>query len=496
MTTMEPVMKNIILLIEDNNVAGTQYLETLEVAGYEVIWAKTANAASKNLRPGPIHAVIADLKLPDANGLDLIREIHQLHPALPILLVSAYIDNRAIIEAMSAGVYDYFEKPAPARMLLDALQKAIQTFPRQEPPALLVSTTDIRKGTIIGRSPAIQLVYKELGRIAPLPVTVLITGETGVGKDLIAQALHDNSPRVSGPYIPINMAAIPENLLESELFGHERGAFTGAHSTRKGRFEDADGGTIFLDEIGDMPLSLQAKILRVVENHRIQHLGGNRTRNLDVRIVAATHQDLDELIAQGKFRADLYHRLAVVNLHIPPLRDRPTDIPLLVDYFLRSSSREYGFQTPPMSESVIRYLTQQSWPGNIRELENVIRKALIRSRGLGITLPALRDAIGTAGTKPPNSIPPQQQSERPIPAATRDQSPELALKSWISQAMAPLLGTTPPTDLRNELIRQLDVMLISEALERTDGNRTRAAELIGINRIHDAPKNEGQQPGL
>ncbi len=472
-------MTKTILLIEDNKVAATQYLEFLEEAEYRTCWARNGKEGLRLFKQKPVAAVITDLKLPDMEGISLIEQMHAEAPDIPVILVSAYMTSRAMISAIRAGAYDYLEKPVESRHLLDILGLALEgrASGRRRPDA----TTETLDRLLIGRSPAMRAVYKEIGRLAATPVTVLIVGETGTGKELVARALHENSSRSAKPFVPINVAAIPDTLLESELFGHERGAFTGAHRARKGRFEEADGGTLFLDEIGEMPPPMQAKLLRVVEEHQIERLGGNRAWPIDVRLVAATHRDLETMVRQKQFRADLYHRLAVATVALPPLRARREDIPMLAVHFFRLHAAEYGFNPPPLESDVLAYLEQQPWPGNVRELENTIRKTLVRARGQGITLNCLKDveAVQHRAAAPPAAAVPPAKTILPPPAAPADV--DEGLYAWLAKAVASATRRGA-SDLRAEILDQIDETLIKMALEQCHGNRSRAAALIGINR--------------
>src|SRR5438309_35978 len=365
-----------ILLIEDDPGIVMTLRRVLTDEGHEVGVETRGDAGLARARDDGFDVIITDMKLPGLNGLDLVRELHVAKPRLPIILMTAYGTTETAIEATKSGAYDYLVKPFEMPELIELVEKAVTSRRLMTRPVQLGASGDARDA-LIGNSRAMQAIYKEIGRIASKPVNVLIRGETGTGKELIARAIYQHSDRATAPFIAINCAAIPETLLESELFGHERGAFTGAELRRIGRFEQADHGTIFLDEIGDMCPGTQVKLMRVLQERSLQRLGGKETIPVDVRVIAATHRELESALQQKQFRDDLYYRLSVVVISLPPLRQRNEDIPHLVRYFLQKHGLELGNSRPSIHLEAIEFLKAQNWPGNVRELENVVRKSLL-----------------------------------------------------------------------------------------------------------------------
>src|SRR5262252_8511802 len=374
-----------ILLIEDDPGIVMTLRRVLADEGHRVSVEKRGDLGSAVAEKDSFDLIITDLKLPGLGGLDLVRRLHAARPHLPIILMTAHGTTETAIEATKSGAYDYVLKPFEIPEFLELVEKALRSrFLMVEP--VEIGGTGATGGALVGNSRAMQAIYKEIGRIASKPVNVLIRGETGTGKELIARAIYQHSDRSKAPFIAINCAAIPETLLESELFGHERGAFTGAELRRFGRFEQADKGTIFLDEIGDMTPGTQVKLMRVLQERCVQRLGGKETIPVDVRVIAATHRDLETAIQNKQFREDLYYRLSVVVITLPPLRDRKEDIPELVHYFLQKHGAELGNEKPSIHPQALDFLEAHSWPGNVRELENVVRKALLLAQGYTINL--------------------------------------------------------------------------------------------------------------
>src|SRR5512139_727137 len=311
--------------------------------------------------------VISDIRMPGSSGLDLLQNLRDHHPNLPVIIMTAYSDLESAVSAFQGGAFEYLPKPFDIDHAVELIRRALEQSQRKNAPA----DEHVAAPDILGQAPSMQEVFRAIGRLAHSHATVLITGESGTGKELVAHALHRHSPRADKPFIAINTAAIPKDLLESELFGHERGAFTGAAATRRGRFEQAEGGTLFLDEIGDMPAELQTRLLRVLSDGNFYRVGGHQPIKANVRIIAATHQNLDERVKLGLFREDLLHRLNVIRLRLPPLRERREDIPLLAKYFLQKSAKELGVEQKTLSESALNYLAAQDIPGNVRQLENL-----------------------------------------------------------------------------------------------------------------------------
>src|SRR5882757_7900444 len=365
-----------ILLIEDDPGIVMTLRRVLTEEGYSVQVEKRGDNGLTAAQNDSFDVVITDMKLPGLNGLDLVRELHAAKPRLPIILMTAHGTTETAIQATKSGAYDYLLKPFEIQEFIELVEKALKSARLMTEPVELGGAGDARDA-LVGNSRGMQSIYKEIGRIASKPVNVLIRGETGTGKELIARAIYQHSERASAPCIAINCAAIPETLLESELFGHERGAFTGADLRRIGRFEQADHGTLFLDEIGDMTPGTQVKLMRVLQERCVQRLGGKETLPVDVRVIAATHRDLEAGIKTKQFREDLYYRLSVVVITLPPLRERKEDIAELVKYFLRKYAAELGVADPSIHPEALDWLRAQPWPGNVRELENIIRKVLL-----------------------------------------------------------------------------------------------------------------------
>src|SRR5258705_1603349 len=386
-----------ILLIEDDASIVGGLKKELQIEGYEVVVAERGDHGLAQAKAQPVDVVITDLKMPGLSGLELVEQLHAAKPKLPIIVVTAFGTTETAIEATKLGAYDYLLKPFDMAELLDLFAKSVACNRLMAKP-LEMGEARSNQAAIIGNSRAMQLVYKEIGRVAATAVTVLIRGPTGTGKELVARAIYQHSSRAAQSFIAVNCAAIPETLLESELFGHERGAFTGAHARRVGRFEQANHGTLFLDEIGDLSLSTQAKLLRILQERYIQRVGGNEKIPVDVRILAATHRDLESALKENegsrtfRFREDLFYRLSGVTITLPPLSQRTDDIPDLVKYFMRRSAAEVGVDTPSIQPEAIAFLQNQAWPGNVRELENVVLQALLLARNYPISLEHAQEA--------------------------------------------------------------------------------------------------------
>ena len=450
-----------ILLVEDDTNIASGLQKVLRSQGYSITTLVRGDEGFEHALAENFDVVITDLKLPGLDGLELVKKLHQGKPKLPIILITAHGSTETAIEATKWGAFDYIPKPFEVEELLDLTAKALQSSRLMSEP---VEMGDITSGrtAIVGTSRVMQLLYKEIGRIAATPVTVLIRGETGAGKELVARAIYQHSDRASAPFIAINCAAIPENLLESELFGHERGAFTGADSRRIGRFEQASGGTIFLDEIGDMNLPLQAKLLRVLQEKTIQRVGGKENIRIDVRVIAATHRDLETAIQERLFREDLFYRLNVVTITLPPLQERSEDIPELTRYFLQKYGREVGVAAPSITPEAIAILQQQQWPGNVRELENTVRQALLLAREYTISAEHVKEVLA--------------KSRKPLATAQQSHA------AYISD----LLDRVERGELNNafaRMLRDLEPELYSQAIERAGGNQTKAAEWLGVTRL-------------
>jgi DNA-binding NtrC family response regulator len=386
--------------------------------------------------------------------------LHAARPRLPILMMTAHSTTETAIEAIQSGAYDYLVKPFEIPELLELVEQAVSASRLMSEPVQIGASSSAHDA-IVGASRPMQSIYKEIGRIASKPVSVLIRGETGTGKELIARAIYQHSDRANAPFVAINCAAIPETLLESELFGHERGAFTGAESRRIGRFEQANQGTIFLDEIGDMTPGTQVKLMRVLQEKCLQRLGGKETIPVDVRVIAATHQDLAAAIREKRFREDLYYRISVVVLHLPPLRERMEDIPDLTKFFLHKYAAEFGVNDPSIHADAVEFLLAQPWPGNVRELENVIRKVLLLAQHYTIGVEHVRAALARTG----------------VPAASAEKSLQDYANELIAAAQRGEI-----TDACARLHENADRILISRAIELAHGNQVKTARLLGISR--------------
>jgi two-component system nitrogen regulation response regulator GlnG len=449
-----------LLLIDDDAVfVPEQVRQAFPAPAYRVVVAESGSHGLEHVRRSTPDVVLLDLQLPDRPGLDVYRSIREINARIPVIFITAAKTAEAAIEAVKHGAFDYLHKPLDVPRLQMVVAEALEVA-RMRLPVRLADAPSA-EGAMVGASTRMLEIYKAIGRVAAQDVTVLITGESGTGKELVARAIYQHSARSKGPFLALNCAAIPENLLESELFGHERGAFTGADRRRIGKFEQCDGGTVLLDEIGDMPMKLQAKILRLLQDQTFERLGGNETIRTDVRLIAATHRDLKARAAEDKFRPDLYYRLGVFTIHLPPLRDRSDDLPMLVEHYLRRFSAELGREVREIAPEALARLRAYSWPGNIRELQSVLRQALLRASGT-ILLPAfLPELSGVSGRARQHGV--SEQS--------------FDLERFIRQRLSPA-----STDLSAETHREVDRILMTIALEYTHGNHREASRLLGISR--------------
>jgi len=451
-----------ILIVDDDAQLRQSFDKLLTEEGHTVQTAPTGEAGIAMVRESVPDMVVMDVRLPGMSGLEAFRAVHEIEPRLPVIVMTAFGTTETAIEATKLGAFDYVLKPFEIPEILALIDQALEAgrFMRSKLEIDVVPEV-ASADAIIGRSKAMQEVYKAIGRVASTDATVLIRGESGTGKELVARAIYQFGLQADKPFLVINCVAIPETLLESELFGYEKGAFTGAVSRRVGKIQQAHGGTVFLDEIGDMPFSIQAKVLRLLQEKSIERLGGREPIPVDVRIIAATNRDLEAAITEGRFREDLYYRLKVVTLWLPPLRDRLDDIPLLADYFLVRFTRDMDIENPGMTEEAKALLTSRPWPGNVRELANTIQKALIFSRGGPITIEDISRVI-----------------ERNRVSAERDDTVNEAIRQWVRNT----LTSGSAKDIFNALMDRFARMLIVEALKLTSGNRARAAKLLGISR--------------
>lgn len=450
-----------VLLVEDDAAVVMTLRRVLSDEGYVVQAETRGDRGLARARDEDFEVVLTDMRLPGLGGLELVRELHHAKPRLPIILMTAHGTTETAIEATKFGAFDYLLKPFEMPELIGLVGRAVTSRRLMTEPVEL-GTSSNGRNALVGRCRAMQAIYKEIGRIASKPVNVLIRGETGTGKELIARAIYQHSDRAKAPFIPINCAAIPETLLESELFGHERGAFTSAEARRIGRFEQADHGTIFLDEIGDMTPGTQVKLLRVLQEKCLQRLGGKENISVDVRVIAATHRDLEAAMGQRHFREDLYYRLSVVVITLPPLRERQEDIPELTRYFLHKYSAELQVENTSIHPDAVELLRAQSWPGNVRELENVIRKVLLQAQGYTINVEHVRQAL-TPVTLPGDA------GARPL----RDYATELLAAAQRGEL----------SDAHARLMHAAEREIFSRAIELAQGNQAKAARWLGISRL-------------
>ncbi len=449
-----------ILLIEDDAGVTETLRRVLEEEGHDVAVERRGDEGLARAGREAFNVVITDLRLPGVSGLELVRQLHAAQPRLPIILTTAYGTSETAIEATKLGAYDYLLKPFDMPPLIELVRKAVESNRLMSEPVSLgeAGATD----ALVGRSAAMQAIYKEIGRVASKPVAVLIRGETGTGKELIARALYQHSGRAGAPFIAVNCAAIPETLLESELFGHEKGAFTGAAARRIGRFEQAHGGTLFLDEIGDMTPGTQVKLARVLQEKCLQRLGGKENIPLDVRVIAATHRDLETAIQRREFREDLYYRLNVVVIALPPLRQRREDIAELARYFLQKHGPALGNAQPSIQAEAVEFLQAQPWPGNVRQLENAVRKALLLAQNYTVNLEHVRAAVERGGAP--------------------DFSPARAFGEYVDGLLA-AARRGELADAHARVMEAAERELFTRAIAEAGGNQAKAARWLGVTRV-------------
>ena len=452
-----------IWVIDDDHAIRWVLSRALSNADLDVRTFEDGNRVLEALHHSTPDAIMADIRMPGMDGLTLLKRLQDHSPHLPVIIMTAHSDLDSAVSAYQGGAFEYLPKPFDVDEAVALVKRAQARYAQPAPPSPPdTGKADTTLPELIGEAPSMQEVFRAIGRLSRSHITVLINGESGTGKELVARALHRHSPRRAGPFIAINTAAIPRDLLESELFGHERGAFTGAQTSRQGRFEQADGGTLFLDEIGDMPAELQTRLLRVLAEGEFYRVGGHTPTRVDVRIIAATHQDLKQSVQAGRFRDDLFHRLNVIRIHLPALRQRREDIPPLLRHFLQSAARELEVEPKQLRPEVEKFLCQLDWPGNVRQLENVCRWLTVMASGQAIHLADLPSEL------------------REQTAETADNTPQAwdkALHQWASQHVGdhhpPLLDTALPAFERT---------LIKVALAHTGGHRQEAARLLGWGR--------------
>ena len=446
-----------VWIVDDDRSIRWVLEKAMEVEDITVRTFENGHAIIAELETSCPNVIVSDIRMPGIDGLTLMAEIKQIAPKLPIIIMTAYSDLESAVSVYEGGAFEYLPKPFDIDEAVDLVQRAISHNKENRP---VEEVLDL-KSEIIGEAPAMQEVFRAIGRLARSNITVLINGESGTGKELIANALHKHSPRALRPFIALNMAAIPKELMESELFGHEKGAFTGAHAARKGRFEQADGGTLFLDEIGDMPFDLQTRLLRVLSDGKFFRVGGHTPVEGDVRIIAATHQNLEELVERGEFRDDLFHRLNVIRIHSPALSERYEDVPALAKYFLNKVASELGVQVKTLSTEVESYLCQLPWPGNVRQLENTCRWLTVMSPASVVQIDDL----------------PHELSQGIDEGRATGENWQALFKQWAMQK-----SLSGQEGVLSEVIPEVEALLMEVALEKTAGKRQEAAKLLGWGR--------------
>ena len=453
--------------------------------------------ADDDEQQGP-QVLVSDIRMPGGSGLDLLDKIKAKHPGLPVIIMTAFSDLDSAVSAFQGGAFEYLPKPFDLPRAVELIRRAVDESQREE----VAEERMVAAPEMLGQAPAMQDVFRAIGRLSQSNVTVLITGESGSGKELVARALHKHSPRANGPFVAINTAAIPKDLLESELFGHERGAFTGAQTMRRGRFEQAEGGTLFLDEIGDMPFDLQTRLLRVLSDGHFYRVGGHNSVKANVRVIAATHQDLEQRVKLGGFREDLFHRLNVIRLRLPALRERGEDVPALTRHFLQVSARQLGVEPKRISDAALAKLASFSFPGNVRQLENICHwltvmapAQLIEAKDLPPEVMAAAPGAPAQAAEATAAAAPMQAAVQPPPSLEREAAPLsgaapeaaeglVGASSWESglELEAQALLAAGRTDVWDVLSRRFESRLILTALANTRGRRIEAAQKLGIGR--------------
>lgn len=448
-----------ILVVDPDRLTGAALMEWFKQTDHRISVVDSGTKAISLIESSDFDVVLSEFCLEGLGGFDLVRQMAQTRPNLPVVVIAGRYDSRTAIEVVKAGAYDFLPKPLEQSEVCRVLEEAIQSSRSAANPVNIgaesASPDDSGSDAMVGRSRAMVEVYKTLGRLSSTPVTVLILGETGTGKELVARALYQYGHRSHRPFITVNCAAIPENLLESELFGHEKGAFTGAVTTRAGKFEQAHNATLFLDEIGDMDLNLQSKLLRVLQEKRFQRVGGSAEISVDVRIIAATHRDLTAMVAEGTFREDLYYRLNVAQIELPPLRERDGDISILARYFLERFCAETSLPNMGITLSALERLEKGFWPGNVRQLQNVIRKAALNARGYSIDEANINHLM--------------KEQNRPVSVSFFEESA--------------LILEQHPGDAHSAFLEKFESKFFEAAMNQTDNNLSKAAELLGISRF-------------
>lgn len=449
-----------VWIVDDDRSIRWVLEKTLEQEGIQCRLFESAEALANMIGKEQPTVIISDIRMPGMDGLTLLSQLQKDHPYIPVIIMTAHSDLESAVASYQGGAFEYLPKPFDVEEAVSLIKRAILHHNKSKPGVVVEEAEPLAQKEIIGEAPAMQEVFRAIGRLANSNITVLINGESGTGKELVAQALHRHSPRAANPFIALNMAAIPHDLIESELFGHEKGAFTGANTQRRGRFEQANGGTLFLDEIGDMPAETQTRLLRVLADGEFYRVGGHTPVKVDVRIIAATHQDLEGLVTKGSFREDLFHRLNVIRIHLPKLAERREDIPKLARHFLSRAAEELHVEPKVLTKETENYMSRLDWPGNVRQLENTCRWLIVMASGREVLIEDL----------PPELLntPP---SERPYG------SWEDALKNWVDSALA-----SGQKGILEQVVPKFERIMIETALTHTAGRRRDASLLLGWGR--------------
>ncbi|QEG36916.1 sigma-54-dependent transcriptional regulator [Bythopirellula goksoeyrii] len=456
-----------LLSIDDDRSIHHLIRRALEELDLDISSASTAEEALASAEQSPPDVAVLDVVLPDMSGMDLFAKLKELDPRMPVIIVTAVDTSEIAIEAMKLGAFDYLPKPIDVERLLCMVEQALESRRMMTVPVAIdqLLTPAEKHDAFVGRSESMQHVFKAIGRVAAQNVTVLIRGESGTGKELVARAIYQHGSRSDGPFLAVNCAALSETLLESELFGHEKGAFTGAHSRRIGKFEQCSGGTIFLDEVGDMTPAVQGKVLRLLQEQKFERVGGNETIETDVRLISATNRDLEEMCRHGEFREDLYYRLNGYTIELPPLKDRGEDRILLIEHFLARLAKELDKEVSGIAPDAQAALLEYDWPGNVRELESVLRRALLYCSGTVLLESALNKELLKASTSPATD-----SKEAPTP---NDDGLARFIESRIEEESS---------DLYAETLAEMETQLLTILLRHTEGNQSEAARILGITR--------------
>ncbi|NVD05308.1 nitrogen regulation protein NR(I) [Vibrio sp. JPW-9-11-11] len=454
--------KGYVWVVDDDSSIRWVMEKTLSSANIKCETFADAESVLMALERETPDVLVSDIRMPGIDGIELLKQVHQRSPDLPVIIMTAHSDLDAAVNAYQKGAFEYLPKPFDVDETLTLVERAIAHRHEQKQEQASLSDDSYTPPEIIGEAPAMQEVFRAIGRLSRSSISVLINGESGTGKELVAHALHRHSPRASNPFIALNMAAIPKDLIESELFGHEKGAFTGANNVRQGRFEQANGGTLFLDEIGDMPLDIQTRLLRVLADGQFYRVGGHSPIKVDVRIVAATHQNLEELVHKGKFREDLFHRLNVIRIQIPALRERKQDIEKLTLHFLALASEELGVDVKTLHPSTVETLNRLNWPGNVRQLENICRWLTVMASGSEVL---------------PSDLPSELLEEKSHNQTMTGGSWQQQLSGWARHALS-----QGDTELLSFALPEFERILLEAALEHTNGHKQDAAKVLGWGR--------------